>query len=242
MARAYRGATVFLLAALLLAACATPTPPLNGKAVPLEEDGNAITQLGKTDMDRMADVEIRENTQSLKLLMVKLYKRNPRELHKSTSGSAEEMADWVFEGEHGWKFKRINEVQDTEALYLAFSPSYEGDRVLPFIVGLYTMLLKAHGGKTEFFLTDSIDPQSVYNASRNVEIADWKLSNTRYDSGQLYLLSNEINDSGRNLSFEREMSKIVGRLDLYAITLAEKKQRFITRATQSLATAIFLPI
>ena len=53
-------------------------------------------------------------------------------------------------------------------------------------------------------------------------------------------LTNEINDTERNLSFEREFGKIIGRLDLYAITLSEKSQRMITRVVQNLATALFL--
>jgi hypothetical protein len=227
---------------VLLVACVGHSPSLNGKDVPQQADGNSFGQLCKADIDRMADIEVRENTQSLRLLMTKLYKRNPRELKKSTAGTLEEMVGWVFEGSHGWRFKRIGEVQGTEALYLAFSPSYQGDRVLPFIVGLYTMLIKSHGGKDEFFITDSIDPQSVYNAARNFEIADWKLSNARDENGQLYLLTNEISESSRNLSFEREFGKIVGRMDLFALVLEEKEQRFITRATHNVAaSALFLP-
>jgi hypothetical protein len=34
---------------------------------------------------------------------------------------------------------------------------------------------------------------------------------------------------------------MIGRTDLYAITLAEKSQRLISRVMQSLATAVFLP-
>ena len=128
---------------------------------------------------------MRENTQSLRLLMTKLYKRNPHELKKSTPDSLEKMVDWVFEGGHGWKFKKINEMQGTDALQLAFNPEYRGDRVLPLIVGLQTMLMKAHGGKSEFYMTDSIDPQNLYNAARNVEIVAWKLSNARDSQGQL---------------------------------------------------------
>jgi len=225
----------------LLAACATSTSAVNGKQVPQHTDRSSVSQFVKSDLDRMADVEMRENTDSLRHLMVKLYKRNPRELKKSTSGTVDEMVDWVFEGGHGWKFKAINELQGTDAIYLAFKPDYAGDRVLPFIVGLQTMLIKAHGGKVEFYLTDNIDPQNVYNAARNVEIAAWKLSNARDPKGQLYLLTNELHDNERNLSFEREFGKIIGRLDVYSITLAEKTQRLITRFAQSLATALFLP-
>lgn len=230
---------------LMLTACVTTgsmdTVGKQSKPVPQLEGRNSPNQLAKADLDRMADVQMHENTQSLRLLMTKLYKRNPAELKKSTQGTLDEMTAWVFEGKHGWKFEEINEVQGTEAIQLAFNPDYEGDRVLPFIVGLQTMLVKAHGGKTDFYLTDSIDPQSVYNAARNVEVAAWKLSTARDGQGKLFLLTNEINDAERNLSFEREFGKIIGRLDFYAVTLAEKSQRMISRVAQGLASMIFLP-
>jgi hypothetical protein len=103
------------------------------------------------------------------------------------------------------------------------------------------MLLKAHGNKSDFYLPDNLDPQHIYNVARNVEIAAWKLSNARDPNGALYLLTNEVNDKDKNLSFEREFGKIIGRTDLYAIALAEKSQRFISRVMQNLATAFFLP-
>jgi hypothetical protein len=131
--------------------------------------------------------------------------------------------------------------QGTEAIFLAFTPEYQGDRVLAFIVGLQTMLLKAHENKTDFYLTDSIDPQKIYNVARNVEIAAWKLANARDKDGALYLISNEMSNKGQNISFEREFGKIIGSIDLFAITLAEKSQRTISRVIQNIATAFFLP-
>jgi hypothetical protein len=231
-----------LVAVLLMFGCAANgEKPLNGHVVPQSENGNPFKRLGKSDIDRMAEVEMRENTQSLKLLMTKLYRRNPHELRKSTADSVEVMVDWVFEGDHGWKFNKINGAQGTEALGLAFAADYHGDRVLPLIVGLQTMLIKAHGGKSEFYMMDSIDPQSVYNAARNIEIAVWRLSNARDEHGQLYLVTNELGDQERNLSFEREFGKMIGRLDLFALTLSEKSQRMIAHVAQNLATALFLP-
>jgi hypothetical protein len=103
------------------------------------------------------------------------------------------------------------------------------------------MLIKAHGGKTDFYFTDSVDPQRIYNVARNIEIAAWKLSNSRNAAGNLYLLTNEMNEKERNLSFEREFGKMIGRTDLYAITLAEKSERLLSRVMQNLATALFLP-
>jgi hypothetical protein len=90
-------------------------------------------------------------------------------------------------------------------------------------------------------MTDSIDPQRIYNVARNIEIAAWKLSNSYDEKGHLYLLSNEINETDHNLSFEREFGKMIGRTDFYAIAVAEKSQRLISRVAQSLATAVFLP-
>ena len=238
--------TLFAVLIAMLPACAnisnnTATHP--AKPIPEQQDRSTINQLGKGDSDRMADVEIRENTESLRLLMLKLYKRNPHELQKSTPDVAEKMVNWVFNGEtqHHYQFESINNQQSTEAIFLAFKPEFTGDRVLAFIVGMQTMLLKAHGNKTDFYLNDSIDPQHMYNVSRNIEIAAWKLSNSRDETGALYLLSNEINDKDKNLSFEREFGKMIGRTDLFAITLAEKSQRIISRVVQSLATAVFLP-
>lgn len=237
---------LWALLSLWLVACVTTppagTPPATaGKQVRQLEGRNSMGQLGKADLDRMAEVQMQENAESLRLLMVKLYKRNPHELKKSTSGTAEEMAAWVFEGKHDWKFKEIGDKQGTEAMQLAFNADYAGDRVLPLIVGLQTMLMKAHGGKTNFYLPDNIDPQLVYNAARNIEIAAWKLSTAKKANGDLYLLTNEINDAERNLSFEREFGKMIGRLDLYAEVLAEKSQRLISRVAQGLVSVLFFP-
>ena len=225
----------------LLLSIYLPIQSLNAKEI-VEPDRQSSNQLGKTDFDRMADHEIRENIQSLRTLMIKLYKRNPSELKKSTSDDAEKMVNWVFNGNHNFNFEAINNLQGTDAIYLAFNEEYKGDRVLPFIVGIYTMLIKAHGGKKEFYLFDSVDPQLLYNASRNIETAVWKLSNAKDVSGKPFLLANELTEKENNLSFEREFGKIIGRTDFLAFTLSEKTERSITRVIQNLVTGVFIPI
>ncbi len=234
---------VIILLSACLSACAPTAPAIKGKVVPTQKDSNSLNQLMKSDLDRLADLEMRENTASLRSLMIKLYKRNPNQLKKSTSDSVDKMVDWVFEGNHGWDFEMLNNARDLDAMYLAFKPEYQGDRVLAFIVGIQTMMIKARGDKTEFFLTDSIDPQSVYNSARNIEIAAWKLSNTRDEYGNLFFLSNEMQPGkDQNLSFEREIGKMIGRTDLYAELLAEKSQRGLSNFTQGFASKVFLPI
>jgi hypothetical protein len=204
-------------------------------------DKGSINQFGKSDFDRMADYEIRENIESLKILMIKFYKKNPNQLKKSTSDNAEKMTNWVFNGNHNWKFKRINNAQGVDALNQVFDDNFEGDRVLSLITGLYTMLIKAHGDKKEFYIFDSLDPQKIYNSSRNFEIIVWKLSSKKNNKGQPYLISNEISSSQANLSFEREFGKIIGRTDYFAFTLSEKTERAVTRAIQNFTAGIFLP-
>jgi hypothetical protein len=236
-------AALFLLlwCFLLLSACANS--PLSKHTIPHRTDTSSINQLAKADFDRIADMELESNTQSLRTLMIKLYKRNPRELAKSNFSNAEKRTSSIFDEiiKHQWQFKQLQNKQDIEALFLTFDADFQGDRVLAFIVGLQTMLVKAHNNKTAFYLTDNLDPQSIYNVARNIEIAAWKLSNSRDANGNLYLLSNEISETDRNLSFEREFGKMIGRTDLYAIALAEKSQRLISRIAQSLASAVFLP-
>lgn len=229
------------LCILLLSACVNS--PLSKQPIPHRTDSSSINQLAKADFDRMADMELESNTQSLRTLMIKLYKRNPHELAKSNHHSTEKMVAYVFDEstKHQWQFKQLQNKQDIEAIFLAFDANYQGDRVLAFIAGLQTMLVKAHNNKTAFYLTDNLDPQKIYNVARNIEIAAWKLSNSRDVNGNLYLLTNEINETDRNLSFEREFGKMIGRTDFYAIALAEKSQRLISRIAQSLASAVFLP-
>jgi hypothetical protein len=90
------------------------------------------------------------------------------------------------------------------ALSHALAPDFAGDRVAAFIVACADTIVTAHGGKREFYYLDGIDPQHLYNAARNMEIALWILNTRRDAQGQPLLLANEIGPDSRNLSFERE--------------------------------------
>lgn len=238
----------WLLILCLLAGCKT-TPEggyidsPNARPVPVRQDRNTMQQLVKGDLDRLADIEYTENMQSLRLLMMKLYKRNPAEVSKSGLGSAEQIASTVFDqaAMHHWQFAALGGATETAAIRLALNPQYQGDRVLALVVGIQSMLFRAHGNKTSFYFTDSLEPQNLYNAARNIEIAVWKLSNDKNTQGELLLLTNNLPGEVQNLSFEREFSKLIARTDLLALALAEKSQRLISRLTQSISTAPFLP-
>lgn len=238
----YRVCVFLIVLALILTSCTSISDaPINGKTVPSQQDQGSFEQLAKSDSDRMADIEMREHLISLKALMLKLYKRNPIEYHKHDAISAEALVNVIFTPNQTWDFEEINHAKDTTAIHLAFTPEFTGDRVLALITGLQTMLIKAHGGNTQFYASTKLEAQNIYNAARNIEIAVWKLSNNRDANGKLLLVSNDMNAKEQNLSFEREFGKMIGRTDLFAITLAEKSQRLVTRIIQNFATALFLP-
>ena len=148
----------------------------------------------------------------------------------------------IFEGRHEWKFPELQGKHGADAINLAFRDDYTGDRVLAFVAGLGSMMQTAFNDKTEFFVIDDLDPQRLYNAARNVEIAVWKLSNARMEQGDYYLLSNEPAGPVRNLSFEREFGKIIGSLDILSKIIADKENRTIVKVIQTLTSAVFLPI
>lgn len=107
-------------------------------------DKSSVNQFAKTDFDRMADLEIRENMESLKILALKFYKRNPSQLKKSTQDNAEKMVNWIFHGDHNNEFEQLQNKKDIECLNLVFDESFNGDRVLALMTGLKTMLLESH--------------------------------------------------------------------------------------------------
>ncbi len=238
---------IALAAALLLAACSSPhTYPTaaapTGKRKPPAEAEFRAAELLKSDVDAAAELHLQESLASARLLMEKLYRRNPRELKKSGFLTVEAAVDRGFDPKYGFRLPELEPAHGTAAIQLALSPDYAGDRVFAFSVGLAGMVLLAYGDKTAIYLTDALDAQKLYNAARNVEIAAWKLANARDAAGQPLLLSNEIAGDVRNLSFEREFGKLIAYQDVMARVTAQRTNRIIRRSTQFIATAVFLPI
>jgi hypothetical protein len=242
-----RGLCVPLCAALLVAACSTPhTYPTSaaptGKRKPPAESEFRAAELLKSDVDAAAELHLQESLASIRLLMEKLYRRNPRELKKSGFLTIEAAVERGFDPKYGFRLPELKGAHGIEAIQLALKPEYAGDRVFAFSVGLAGMIVMAYGDKTEIYLTDALDAQRLYNAARNVEIAAWKLANARDAQGQLLLLSNHGAGDVQNLSFEREFGKVIGYQDVMARVTAQRTNRIIRRSSQFIATAVFLPL
>ncbi len=212
--------------------------------LPLTGCVSSPAQFAKTDIDRIADLHRRELQAGLMRLADKLYKRNPREWKKGRHASREAA------------LARLATLPPPApgaprggALVLAgLREDYPQDRVAAFIGGLLHMLGDAFDGKTEFFVTDDLDAQKLYNAARNLEIAAWKLAHAQrtlaeddLPAGTPLLFSNEMG-AVPNLSFEREFGRLIGSLDLLSQIIADKTSRTVVKVVQNLATAVFLPI
>ena len=219
-----------------------PAAPSTGKRAPPTEQGFRAADAAKSDIDMAAEVHARESLASARLVMEKLYRRSPREWRKGNSASADAAVARAYDPQRQFTFPELDNARGSDAIVIALRPDYRGDRVFAFGVGLASMIFLAYNGKTEFYFTDSLDPQKLYNSARNVEIAAWKLANARGPTGELLILSNEIAGGTLNLSFEREFGKIIAYQDVMAQIAAQRTNRTIRRVVQTLATATFLPI
>ena len=226
---------LFFLAPLLLDGCATRVGPGGQKEMRFEP-----RYLAKTEIDRVIDTDRAEVLAGLHRIAGKLYKRNPREWKKSGQPSREAAMARLFAG--GVDFPELEGRQEGAAVLLALSPEYQGDRVLGVMAGLLGMVYASFENKDDFYVLDDLNEQKLYNCARNVEIAIWKMSSARSATGEFLLLSNELDPANPNLSFEREFGKVIGLLDFLSRIVADKNGRTVTRLTQSIATAVFLPV
>lgn len=222
--------------ALSLVACSTKM----GRDGKKETTVNARYLL-KTEIDRITDTSRREIVDALLLVADKLYKRNPREW-KQGGAASREAAVQRLRQRVTTDWPELQGQRERLAAALAFSEEFAGDRVAALAFGLLTMVDAAFDHKDEFYLLDGLDEIKLYNAARNMEIAIWKLGHDRRASGELFLLSNELDPGNRNISFEREFGRIIGLLDFMAQIVADRNGRTLSRVTQSVATVIFLPV
>jgi hypothetical protein len=164
------------LCAVLLACTATnptfpPAAPTTGKRPLPPERSFPTFDIAKSDVDIVAEAHSKESLASARLLMEKLYRRNPREWRKGNDSSMDAALARAFDPRSGFRFAELGNARGADAILLALKPEYAGDRVFAFGVGLASMIFLAYNEKTEFYLTNSFDPQKLYNSARNIEIA-----------------------------------------------------------------------
>jgi len=233
---ACRTLLLLLVAGALLACQSGP-----GRDLPVHADEFDIGYVAKSDVDTVAELNIRQSLGYLKQLARKLYVRNPGQPQRGHYTTHETAMHALF-GVRRLKYHPgLQGRRASAAISMAFDESYPGDRVAAFIEGMRTMLLDGYGGKSSFYLSDRLDPQRLYYLARNFEIAFWKLEHDRDPQGNLYLLSNSLEGSG-DLSFERLAGKLIALQDHMAQVIADSSNRQIKNVIQSVASAVFFPI
>ncbi|MBK6614776.1 hypothetical protein [Ottowia sp.] len=225
-----------------LAGCAGDAPTTRGT---VQGAGFSSTELLQSEGNRMTHAAMSANLASLRLLADKLYRRNPAEWRKTAATRETALLQLDTALRAGQPWAPLGGQRDVAALSLALAPAFQGDRVAAFILACADTIVTAHGGKREFYYLDGVDPQHVHNAARNMEVALWILNTRRDARGQPLLLANEIAGENRNLSFEREFGKVIGRLDLLASYMTERYRRAVIGYVQGLVAApllVFLPV
>ncbi|WP_261843624.1 hypothetical protein [Aliamphritea ceti] len=224
---------IFTLAcSLLLSGCAT------------QNSGFKISQLAKTDIDSVTDAHITELKRLNRQLAIKLYKRNPRELAKVVGNtSIDSRVDLMFNRNNPQRLTELHGLDGINAVPLAFTEDYQGDRVYALMAGMISMLDASYNNKDEFFLLDELDQQKLYNSARNLETIAWRLNSLKQENEELFLLSNGVSPDGvKNLSFERIFGKMIALQDMMASLVAGSSNRTITKVVHSVASTTLLPI
>lgn len=201
-----------------------------------------IKNLAKSDVDMVADTYVSTLYQYNRDLMVKLYKRNPRELAKSPGMTVETRLRQLGPTPPTYKFAELNNKTSNDAINLAFDNDFEGDRVFALLVGIRSMLHAAFDGKFEFYLLDDLNQQKLYNSARNIEVVAWRLNTFKQANGEYFLLTHGYQQGVANLSFERLFGKMIGLQDMMAKIVSGKTDRTINSVVQGVASTTLLPI
>lgn len=202
----------------------------------------SIKNLAKSDVDMVADSYVLALYDYSRQLMIKLYKRNPRELAKANGVSVEVRLRQLGETPPTYQFPELNNQIANDALELSFDPEFRGDRVFALMVGIRSMLHASYNLKSEFYLLDDLDQQKLYNSARNLEVIAWRLNTYKLPNGEPFLLANGYYQGIPNLSFERLFGKMISLQDMMAKIVAGKTDRTINNVVQGVASTTLLPI
>lgn len=200
-----------------------------------------LKQVGKTDVDMISDIVIAETESQLRVLTIKLYKRNPKQLQKISMMTVESRLQMLFDHPGHLQFTELQSREELEALNLALDPAYQGDRVFALMVGLTGMLRKSYGYDSDFYFYEELDPQLLYNSARNIEVLAWKLKRLDSDAGPPLIITHRRGGVIDNLSFERIYGKLIHTQDVMAKIVADKNSRTIKTVIQT-SLSMFLPL
>ncbi len=212
----------------MLVACAVPI-----KAPP------EVKNLAKSDTAFFVEAVRSELDQSLGLLLVKLYRRNPVQLPMNTT--IEVRVEQLTAAR--LNLQEFDSRKPDQLVRMAFHPDFTGDRVYAFVAGLQSMVNHAFDHRREFLLLDDLPTaQFIYNSARNIETAAFLLRTKRTTDGKPYLYADGIQDQMLNASYSQLMGEMIGLQDALSTALANKDQRTLNAVVRGAASIVFLPV
>lgn len=223
---------MFVVACVFLSGCAANS-----------ENGISLRGLAKSDIDLVADAHRRVARELNDVLLVKLYKRNPRELKKQSGISLAIRQKQFSQGQYDQaSLDSVGGRRGIDAIREAFRADYAGDRVFALMLGMSDMLHESYSGKHEFYMFDELDQQKLYNSARNVEVVAWLLRSRLDEQRAPLILSNHTVPGEVNLSFERLLGKLIANQDMMASIVAGKTQRAINTVAHSVVSMTLIPL
>ncbi len=203
--------------------------------------GYELKNLAKSDIDLVTDQFITKTREDVSELVVMLYKRNPEQLAKNPGMTIEGRLAQLKVRRYKLQFLELEYNQGIDAMNLAFSPSFTGDRVFALVVGLGSMLRQAYAYQPEMFLPDQLDAQVLLTSAQNVEMLVWKLKNARKPNGEHYIITYEKSGVVDNLSFERLFGEIIVLQEMMAGIVGDSDNRTVTGAVYAVSK-VFIPL
>ncbi|MBU25024.1 MAG: hypothetical protein CMD99_03220 [Gammaproteobacteria bacterium] len=198
-----------------------------------------VKNLVKSDTAFFVEAVRSELDQSLSLLLVKLYRRNPIQL--PASSSVEDRVSQLKSPE--LDLQEFGGPKPDDLVRMAFSEDFTGDRVYAFVGGLQSMVNHAFDHRREYLLLDDLpSAQFVYNSARNIETAAYLLRIQRNDSDEPYLYADGIQDGILNASYSQLMGEMIGLQDALSTALTKKDQRALNAVARGAASFVFLPV
>ncbi len=207
-------------------------------AVPIQAPPE-VKNLVKSDTAFFVEAVRSELDQSLGLLLVKLYRRNPVQLPANTT--IEVRVEQLKAAR--LNLQEFDSLKPDQLVRMAFNSDFTGDRVYAFVAGLQSMVNHAFDHRREYLLLDNLPTaQFIYNSARNIETAAYLLRTKRTTDGKPYLYADGIQDQILNASYSQLMGEMIGLQDALSTALANKDQRTLNAVARGAASIIFLPV
>ncbi|MDG2048221.1 MAG: hypothetical protein P8J79_13500 [Halioglobus sp.] len=197
--------------------------------------------MAKSDIDLVTDQFITKTREDVSELMVMLYNRNPEQLAKNPGMTIEGRLAQLKVHRYKLQFLELEYNQGINAMNLAFSSAFTGDRVFALIVGLGSMLRQAYAYQPEVFFSDQLEAEVLLTSAQNVEMLVWKLKNSRKPNGDHYIITYEKWGVVDNLSFERLFGEIIVLQEMMAGIVSDSDNRTVTGAVYAVSK-VFIPL